>query len=162
MIKNILIDGKEVKVNSSSRWFFIYKQQFGHDILLDVMPFMEGLAVLLAEQEDDGSGTIKTDMGVFSLDEITRAFSSFSMLEMTTLYEVIWALAYNADETIGPPEEWINRFDRIELDTVFPAVIEVLADSCLSEKKRAAVSRSLKKLTPTAKKKTTATKKTSQ
>lgn len=116
-------DKKEIKINTSWNWAYIYQDYFGHDIIPDLVPlidtFIETLTGLLngAEtDEDDLSGKLYG-------------------MEITTVTNVIWALAKNADDSIPEVREWLDGFDRFPLDIILPEVLDKLAGSMMSTKK---------------------------
>ena len=89
MIETIMIEGKAVEIDSASGWTYCYREQFGHDILPDMLPIARSIAVaaegLLRELPDDAlengkisgkniKGILKNTDGYFlqdALDEIT-------------------------------------------------------------------------------------------
>lgn len=124
MKKTITIDGKKAfKINTSNRWLRIYRDNFGHDILPDMVPVI-----------DTGLGLIAgiVNGGNIDLDEIE---SNFYALEMVTINNVIWALAKNADDSIPDVEEWEDQFDKWTYDELVPQIIETLAQTYITEKK---------------------------
>ena len=61
MKKEIKIGDKTVELNSSAGWFYDYQEQFGHDIMPDLMPLLEGLLGTLAELQESGQDIALTD-----------------------------------------------------------------------------------------------------
>ena len=45
MIETIMIEGKAVEIDSASGWTYCYREQFGHDILPDMLPIARSIAV---------------------------------------------------------------------------------------------------------------------
>lgn len=114
---------KEIKINTSWNWAYIYQDYFGHDIIPDLVPlidtFIETLSGLI-----NGSETDEEDLG-----------SKLYGMEITTVTNVIWALAKNADDSIPEVREWLDGFDEFPLDIILPEVLDALAGSMMSTKK---------------------------
>jgi len=124
MKKTIKLNSKEkIKIDTSWNWAYIYMDYFGHDIIPDLVPvidtFIETLTGLLNGSETDEN-------------EISDKLYGF---ESTTVTNVIWALAKNADDDIPEVREWLKGFDRFPLDVILPEVLETLADTMMSSKK---------------------------
>ena len=56
-------------------------------------------------------------------------------MEITTVTNVIWALAKNADDNIPDVREWLDQFDTFPLADIVPEIMDVLVKSMVSEKK---------------------------
>lgn len=114
---------KEIKINTSWNWAYIYQDYFGHDIIPDLVPlidtFIETLSGLI-----NGAETDEEDLG-----------SKLYGMEITTVTNVIWALAKNADDSIPEVREWLDGFDEFPLDIILPEVLDALAGSMMSTKK---------------------------
>ena len=134
MKKIIKIDGSQpCELNSSLGWLFIYREEFGHDILPDLMPLLEALLGTVAKAIDDGddSGNILAHVNG---EVIEDALDTLYGLETTTVLNIIWALAKNSNSEIKGHVEWINQFERIELDKILVPVFELIVSSCVSPK----------------------------
>lgn len=124
MRSTIKIDNKKsIKINTSWNWAYIYQDYFGHDIIPDLVPvidtFIDTLTGLL-----NGS----------DVDEDTISDKLYGM-EVTTVTNVIWALAKNADDSIPEVREWLDGFDKFPLDIILPEALDALAASMISTKK---------------------------
>lgn len=135
MIKKININkSQSIELSSSLGWLIIYREQFGHDILPDIMPIIEsGLttAVKVMQNSDEGEVSI-----IDNLDDtiLTDAFISLSGLEFTTMLNIIWAMAKKADSDIESPEDFYDRFETLPLDNILPVVIKMIINSMVSSK----------------------------
>lgn len=134
MIKTIKISKEQsVTLNSAAGWFFAYREQFGHDILPDLMPMIEGVlnvAVNVLQNAEDKSNIVDAiDDGV-----LTDFFYSVSSLEYVTVMQIVWAMAKNADDDIEPPEVWFNQFDVFPFDAVLPKAFKMIIDASVSSK----------------------------
>lgn len=134
MIKAIKINKEQsVTLNGAAGWFLIYREQFGHDILPDLMPMLEGVitaGISLLNNADGGKITVES----FDNDVLMDFFMNISGLEATTILQIIWAMAKKADDDIAPPEIWFDQFETFPLDVVAPKVFRLILDSSVSSK----------------------------
>lgn len=143
MIQSIKINkNQSVELNGSAGWFLIYRENFGHDILPDIMPVIESgltMAVNLLQGlniDDNGAVDVSTGELVAQIDNgvLSDLFINLSGLEATTALQIIWAMAKNADDNIPPLRDYLNQFDVFPLDKIMPKVIRVIIDSTVSAK----------------------------
>lgn len=122
MRKTIKIDkGKEIKINTSWNWAYIYQEYFGHDIIPDLVPAIDAF--------------ISMFNGLVAGEEIDQDRYDLYGLEITTVTNVVWALAKNADDDIPDIREWLDQFDIFPMDIIVPEVVDALATSMMSTKK---------------------------
>lgn len=144
-------EGTPVELNSSMGWFLIYKEQFGHDILPDLMPAIDavfGLTIdLIGDLNRDRIG-LDEILRKLDKDMVSEALATASGLGATTMVQILWSLAKNANPDIPGPLKWINSFETIPLDEVFMPVINLIFDSCVSKKKAHSLLMALKKKKP--------------
>lgn len=148
MIKTIEFEGQKVELNTSAGWLFAYKNRFGHDIFPDLMPIIESVVGALASLLESGetelnAGNVK---GLMDDDTITDAFIKLAGMEITTVYQVLWAMAYNADKSIGGPEDFFNSFERFPLDVIIPELFTAIVESSVSSKNGMRLLKALKNL----------------
>lgn len=157
MIKTIEInDTQKFDVNSAAGWLFIYRSQFGHDILPDLLPLIEGIAsaaINVVPQIDTNQEDIDVNTVLSKVDmaDVSDLIYSFAGLESITVINILWAMAKNANRNIETPETWINQFEVFPLDTIIPELFELIIKSSVSSKN----AKSLQNLFKTTKKKTT-------
>ena len=141
-------DGTPVELNSSMGWILIYKEQFGHDILPDLMPAIDavfGLSLdLIGDLNLDEIG-LDEILRKLDKDMVSEALATASGLGATTMVQILWSLAKNANPDIPGPLKWINSFETIPFDEVFMPVINLIFDSCVSKKKARSLLMALKK-----------------
>lgn len=129
MKKEIKIGEQDVELNSSAGWFYDYREQFGHDIMPDLLPILEGLLGTLAELNVDGAEEIMLT------DEIVgKIIDALATAEITTVFNIAWAMAHNADDKIKSPKEWANDFENFPMDEVVPELITLALESSVSSK----------------------------
>lgn len=149
MIKRIEIDEKTVEINSSAGWLYVYRNRFGHDILPDLMPIVESILAALASVIEETGGEIneKTFMTAVNNDSVVDAFIKMAGMEVVTVFNIFWAMAYNADKTIKGPEDYFNEFDRFPVDEIVPELLRVIIDSSVSTKNAERLLNAMKSLT---------------
>lgn len=148
MIKTIEFEGQKVELNTSAGWLFVYRNRFGHDIFPDLMPIIESIVGAIATMLENGEAEVTPD-GIKNLmndDTITDAFIKLAGMEITTVYQVLWAMAYNADKTIGGPEDFFNSFEKFPLDVVIPELFTAIVESSVSSKNGERLLNGLKKI----------------
>lgn len=129
MKKTIKIADQSVELNSSAGWFYDYREQFGHDIMPDLLPILEGLLGTLAElQEGESDELILTD------EIVGKIIDALATAEITTIFNITWAMAHNADDKIKQPREWMNDFETFPVDEVVPELIRMVLESSVSSK----------------------------
>ncbi len=128
MKKNIKIDSKtSITVSSNVNWLYIYRDQFGRDIVPALIPVLNaGLDLII--------GSVEQQSGGLKGENIRDAIFEIAGFEMTDLLNIIWAMAKNADDNIADPREWYGQFDKFPMDAVLLEVLLVLVDSMVSSK----------------------------
>ena len=137
MKKEITIGNQRVELNSSAGWLYVYREQFGWDILPDLMPIVEtvlGFAVKTLSNVTGGTLYITDIVAVLDDDTIDEMLSTISGLELTTMLNIFWALAKNADDEVGRPKDFVNSFDTFPVDEVCPEVFKMIVESSISSK----------------------------
>lgn len=143
MIKTIKINNNQsIELNGSMGWFLVYRETFGRDILPDIMPLLEsGLTMainILQSVGVDNDGNMKGGWPelVESIDDgvLADLFINMSGLEASTILQIIWALAKNANEDTPPLKAFLNEFDVFPFDVIVPKVIRLIINSTVSSK----------------------------
>ena len=145
MIETIMIDGKPIEIDSASGWTYCYREQFGHDILPDMLPIMRSIATaaagLLSELPDESiekelfsAKELKSVLNSDNAYVIQDAIDDLAGLEVTTVQNIFWALAKNANFGIAEPRRFYNTFDVFPYEEVLPKVIAAIIKSSSSSK----------------------------
>lgn len=133
MIKKVTFSkGQSIELSSSLGWLITYKEQFGHDILPDIMPLIEsGLTASIKILQTGSGGDL-----INSIDDeiLTDAFINLSGLELTTILQIVWAMAKKADPDIDGPEDYFDQFERFPVDIILPVVVKLIVNSMVSSK----------------------------
>lgn len=167
MTKIIKIGSKEVRLDNSVAWTMEYKDQFGKDIIPVLIPAMssivEALSAIVAEtgvNNLSAEGNAETGVKKLTAAGVAEALQGRTMEILMPMYQmefvdvvigVTWAMAKAADEDIDPPKKWVRQFDAFPLDTICPAVYELVLKGFVSSKnlkRLKELGKNLKKLQP--------------
>lgn len=137
MKKTIKIDDEQkFEINSSSGWLYAYQEQFGHDVLPVLLPAAEALLQTMADlMKDSKSDNVGDILAAADEETISNAFITLSGMQLTTVTNIVWAMAKNANDSIESPREWLNSFDVFPWDIVVPQVLSAALEACISKKK---------------------------
>lgn len=137
MKKTIKIDDEQkFEINSSSGWLYAYQEQFGHDVLPVLLPAAEALLQTMADlMKDSKSDNVGDILAAADEETISNAFITLSGMQLTTVTNIVWAMAKNANDSIESPREWLNSFDVFPWDIVVPQVLGAALEACISKKK---------------------------
>lgn len=128
MIKEIKVDkDHKFEINTAFGWLYKYKEYFGEDILPELVPMIDSALGVMAEVIDGN----ETDLR----DIIAEAMGAFAGTDSTTVTNIIWALAKNADPDIPKAEDWFNSFEVFPTDEIVPEIFWTLAETYVTTKK---------------------------
>lgn len=157
MIRTLMLNDRPIEIDSSMGWLYIYRRQFGHDVLPDIMPLAEaviaGLGDMLtaAVESGDGEKTLSADkmLELMNADSIVDMFVKLAGMELTTILNIFWAMVKNREPATPAPEQFVNTFDRLPLmDELAPALFYILIDSSSSSKNAGRLLPKLEKAMP--------------
>lgn len=137
MRRTVELGEHSVELNSSAGWLYIYRNNFGRDILPDIMPMLQGLLTIVVEflkESEDGVITIDNLVNFADEETIDNLAATLSGLETITVLNIFWSMAKNADKTIPNPEEFFGEFDCLALDVMIPEMLELVVQSSVSSK----------------------------
>ena len=140
MKKTIKIDDEQkFEINSSSGWLYAYQEQFGHDVLPVLLPAAEALLQTMADlMKDSKSDNVGDILAAADEETISNAFITLSGMQLTTVTNIVWAMAKNANDSIESPREWLNSFDVFPWDIVVPQVLGAALEACERNRPRPA------------------------
>lgn len=129
----------KINMDSSIGWLLIYRENFGRDILPDILPMISAAIDLIAGGIDEkGEVTIASFVENMDSDTVANAMIQLSGLEITTVINIVWALAKNYakknGETLEPVDIWADQFDEFPLDVIVPAAVKLIVTSSVSSK----------------------------
>lgn len=153
MIKTIKIDkGRSVEINTSNGWLFIFQEQFGYDVLAVLMPAFEATLKTVGKALqgiDPASGKIELAQALQNLDDdaMGEIMVSFSGMQLTTIFNIVWAMAKNANDEIPEPKTWLNSFDEFPADVMIKECLTGAFKASISKKNREKILGRFKSLT---------------
>lgn len=135
MEKTINIGGKEVTFKFTLAAFYIFKNQFGYDAMIKIVPaigdLLANLDFSLLFNKDNNNELNYEDLGQF-LGEALQGIYNFEMVDFLNL---IWAFAKTYDNKLPAPINWFNSFESFPLVDVLKEFIPALYESLGSKKK---------------------------
>ena len=135
MIKTIKISKeKELTISNNLAWAMIYKSQFGHDIVPDIMPIVSAVTKLLGELGKMAGKDMTEVLKDLDGDTIQSALIELCALQFTDFINLTWAMAKANDDNIETPEKWVREFDQFPVDIIAPAVFDLLLKGLVSSK----------------------------
>lgn len=141
MKKEIKIGEQSVTINSSAGWFYDYREEFGHDIMPDLMPILESILGAIAEMTESGSEEL-----LITDELVEKIIDALATAEITTIFNITWAMAHNEDEKIDRPKKWANSFESFPIDEVVPELITTILESSVSSKNAKSLLERVKKV----------------
>lgn len=135
MIKTIKINkDTELTLSNSLAWAMIYKDQFGHDIVPDVMPIVSAITKLFGELQKYSGQDMTEIIKNLDGDILQSAMIELCAVQFTDFVNLVWAMAKANDDDIETPEKWVRQFDTFPLDLIAPAVFDLLLKGLVSSK----------------------------
>lgn len=136
MEKKIKLDSKtSITLNNNVGWLFLYKDQFGRDIVPTLVPVLNaGIDLVFGVYKETGGKINKETIMNIDTGALTDAIYNAAAIESVDLLNIVWALAKNADEEIPEPREWFKQFDVFPVDVIAPAVFELIFKAMVSTK----------------------------
>lgn len=135
MIKTIKISkDKELTLSNSLAWAMIYKDQFGHDIVPDIMPIVSAITKLFGELGKHSGQDMAEMLKNLDGDVLQSVMIELCAVQFTDFVNLVWAMAKANDDDIETPEKWVRQFDQFPLDIIAPAVVELLTKGLISSK----------------------------
>lgn len=135
MVKTIKID-KDTSLTLSNNlgWVINYKNQFGHDILPDVMPIISAITRVIGEIAQNNSTDAYEMIRTLDKDALQDALIELCSIQFVDFLHLVWALAKANDKNIEDPDTWVEQFDSFPIDVIAPAVFELLTKGLVSSK----------------------------
>lgn len=135
MIKTIKISkDKDLTISNNLAWAMIYKSQFGHDIVPDIMPIVSAVTKLLGELGKMAGKDMTEVLKDLDGDTIQSALIELCALQFTDFINLTWAMAKANDDDIETLEKWVREFDQFPVDIIAPAVFDLLLKGLVSSK----------------------------
>lgn len=125
---------KELVISSNLAWAMIYKSQFGHDIVPDIMPIVSAITKLLGELSKTNGTDVASVLKSLDGDTLQDALIELCALQFTDFINLTWAMAKANDDDIETPDKWVRQFDHFPIDVIAPAVFDLLLKGLVSSK----------------------------
>lgn len=150
MQKTIKIDSKtSLKLDNNVGWLFVYRDQFGRDIVPTLVPVLNaGIDLVFGIYRETGGSFTKESIMQIDTDAVTDALIQATTIEAVDLINIVWAMAKNADDEIPEPREWVRQFDTFPLDLIAPEVFKMLYKGMVSTKNSKRLQSLFKSLQP--------------
>lgn len=131
MIKSIKFnDNCEIELSNNIGWAMVYREQFGHDIIPDLLPAVSAIISILGETEQKHFDIRKIDK-----DVLQDALINLAGLQFVDFINLCWAMAKTANDKIPTPKKWVEQFDDgFFIDRVAPDVFGLLVEGLVSSK----------------------------
>lgn len=152
MEKTIRIDDDHaLRVDNNLAWMMIYKSQFGHDIIPEIMPFLGAMSEMITGLAESGFHFESAEELMQRLDKntMTNMLVELTGVELVSFLNICWAMAKSADDDIEEPIRWIRQFDTtFPLDKVAPELFSLIMQGVMSEKNWKRLQESMRSLKP--------------
>lgn len=125
---------KELVISNNLAWAMIYKSQFGHDIVPDIMPIVSAITKLLGELSKANGTDVASVLKSLDGDSVQDALIELCALQFTDFINLTWAMAKANDDDIEAPDKWVRQFDHFPIDVIAPAVFDLLLKGLVSSK----------------------------
>ena len=140
MEKTIRLGKTPVKLSNSVEWLLIYREQFGKDILPNLIP-IANTAVELAVSLMKATGgqslekeNVTKVLQEIDIADVQSAMYSLAGLEFADIINITWAMAKAADDEIDEPRVWVKSLDGFPLDVVLPVLFDMNVQAFLTTK----------------------------
>lgn len=131
MIKSVKVnDNVELLLSNNIGWAMEYRDQFGHDIVPDILPVVSAIASLVGE-----ANLKKFDIKKIDRDVLQDALINLAGVQFVDFLNLVWAMNKTADDKTPLPKKWAAQFeDGFYLDVVAPEVFDLLLSGLVSSK----------------------------
>lgn len=124
----------EITLSNNAAWVMEYRDQFGHDIVPDIMPIVSAIFKALKELSAQAGKPVTEVIKGLDADVVEDALVELASLQSVDLINIVWAMAKAADDDIEVPKKWIRQFDSFPLDIILPAVWSLVLEGFISSK----------------------------
>lgn len=157
MKKSIRIE-KDVYLTLSNNvsWLMEYREQFGHDIVPDLLPIVSAISKILMKIASSSGKDVFQVISEIPEDTVQEMLVDLTGAQSVDFLNMIWAMAKVADEDIEEPRLFFRQFEVFPVDVIAPEIWGMVLSGFVSSK-------NLKRLSGTgATKKSVSTRSSSQ
>lgn len=120
MEKTVTIDGKPIRFKATGGIGYRYKAQFGREYLADALALEE----FVHSGKKLKRKVVRPD-GKVTFQDVTEY--DYTKLNLEMLYNLLWTLAKTADDSVPPPQDWLDSFEAFPVMEVYNQVQDILA-----------------------------------
>lgn len=124
----------EITLSNNAGWLMEYRDQFGHDIVPDLLPIISALIKVMTEISISSGKPLTEAFRGIPKDVMDDALIELASLQSVDIINIIWAMAKTADDDIDVPKKWIRQFETFPLDIILPAVWSLVLEGFVSSK----------------------------
>lgn len=124
----------ELTLSNNAGWLYEYRDQFGHDIVPDIMPIISAILKALKELSTQSGKPVTEVIKSLDGDVIEDALIELAGLQSVDLINIVWSMAKCADDEIDEPRKWIRQFETFPLDVIVPKVWTLVLEGFVSSK----------------------------
>lgn len=131
MIRTVKVNNSvSIDLSNNIGWAIEYRDQFGHDIIPDLLPIVSALISFIGEVSAKDFDIRKIDK-----DTLQDALINLAGVQFVDFLNLVWAMNKTADPATPLPKAWAKQFDDgFYLDTVAPDVFNLLVTGLVSSK----------------------------
>lgn len=130
MEKTVNISGRPVRFKATGGIGYRYKAQFGREYLADALELEE-----FAQSGEEIKRKVKHPDGKITIETVTQY--DYTKLNLELLYNLLWTLAKTADDSIPPPQEWLDSFDAFPVMEIYGEVKDIMTANLKTDSKNA-------------------------
>lgn len=124
----------EITLSNNAGWLMEYKDQFGHDIVPDLLPIVSAVIKVMTEISINTEKPLTEAFKGIPKDVMDDALIELASLQSVDIINIVWAMAKTADDDIEVPKKWIRQFETFPLDVILPAVWSLVLEGFVSSK----------------------------
>lgn len=124
----------ELTLSNNAGWLYEYRDQFGHDIVPDIMPIISAILKAMKELSTQSGKPVTEVIKNLDGDVVEDTLIELAGLQSVDLINIVWAMAKCADDEIDEPRKWIRQFETFPLDVIVPKVWTLVLEGFVSSK----------------------------
>ena len=109
MEKVLIINDKEIKMKSTAGPLMRYRNNFGRDLIKDMVRLQD------------------------KLKKVNNQGEQFEIVDLDLFEKIAWCMAKTADNNIPDIEHWLDNFETFDIMKVLPEIMQLLVDNLNQE-----------------------------
>ena len=102
MEKTLNIDDKKVRMKSTAGTLYRYRNQFGRDMLKDIISLQE------------------------KLNKVSKGAEQFNAVDLELFEKMAWSMAKTADPNTVDIENWLDEFEAFSIIKILPELTDLI------------------------------------